>query len=208
MYILLSTYWICISFSFQLGSEGWFHSPLLIPSRPFAFYSVHYYLYALCSLSNLNIPLMIAPKWWIIYRPSKTNTTSPALILWFFSVYLWAFLCSGFSAFCWARSRWCIEQWRRFTAWQVTVPPVVFQQKDIFHPRLWCVVFPCPVRVLGLQEQLTTWQLNHRYLVSSENHTRVLSLTCEPGQPTLHSQILSLPKYTLLPDISKCHRFN
>lgn len=81
----------------------------------------------ICSvLSNLNIPLLIALKWWIVYPPPKTNT-SPVLTLWFYTVYLWGFVYLGFSAFCWVRSKWCFAQWRRFTAWQAIVPPVVFQ---------------------------------------------------------------------------------
>lgn len=69
-----------------------------------------------------------------------------------------------------------------------------FPAERHISPQLRWEVFPSPVRALGCQEQLTMWQLNHRYLLSSENHSWLLSLAHKPGQETLHSQILSPPQ--------------
>lgn len=147
MYILLSTYWICISFSFQLGSEGWFHSCLLIPSRPFAFYSVHYYLYALCSQSNLNIPLVIAHKWWIICPPSKNQHNKPC-------ANPLVFLCVIMELAV-RRLRCLLLSWEQVIYCTLKMIysmrchcTAILQQKDMVHPQLLWRAFPCSGRAL------------------------------------------------------------
>lgn len=77
-------------------------------------------------------PLMIAPKWWITPCPSKTNTTSPMLILCTFCVFMGLpVLCSG--AFCWFGSRRCSAWWTPFTAWQAVE---FYSTKEYFTPAL------------------------------------------------------------------------
>lgn len=85
----------------------------------------------ICSVlsKQFKYPSHHCPKWWIVCPSSKTNTTSPMLILWFCFVF---FLCI-YGAFC----TWALAsssglgagdaQWRWFTASQAVVQPVVFQ---------------------------------------------------------------------------------
>lgn len=195
MYILLSTYWICISFSFQLGSEGWFHSCLLIPSRPFAFYSVHYYLYALCSQSNLNIPLVIARKWWIICPPSKNqhnkHCANPLI-----------FLCV-ITELAVRRLQCLLLRWEQVIHCTVKMIystgchcTAILQQKDMVHPQLWCISSISLLWSVGTVLS-AVWQLNW-----------MPHLFTKAPELQLHSHALSLPKHTFLSAISECHWFN
>lgn len=136
------------------------------------------------------------------YTPSFKNQhnkphVNPLLFLWIygaFCAWLWCLLLGWQQVMlCMVNSIYCMtncDTSRSFPAERHISPPAL----------VGGISQPC--QGTGLPGAVDMWQLNHRYLLSSKNPSWLLSLTYEPGQETLHSQIISLPRDSLLPDIS------